>query len=103
MNLGFSFSTAPIQAAAIAPHVEPKSNSLPTSSQLFLNIAAIAAGAGAISSFFSQIKANHYVARMAIPLSPSRDDDTFDQKRAKNLIRKIKTERTEPSNDQRPN
>lgn len=103
MNLGFSFSTAPVQTAlspSVVAHDAPPAPVNP----LIARTAHVAAQIGAAVTFFSIINVNrHFVARTAILAPSSTGDDTLEEKRTKNIIRKLKTEKTEPSNDQRPN
>jgi hypothetical protein len=101
MNLGFSSSTAPVQPAL--PQALAVQATQLAAYTLLARIAAVAAQMGALNSFFGVINTNRYfVSRMALVLPVGRDDDTFDQKKAKAIIRKLKTEKSEPSNDQRP-
>lgn len=102
MNLGFSHAAATVHAASSLP-VSLHETALPPSNMLLARTAQVAAQIGAAVSFFSIINTNrHFVARAAI-LSPySTGEDTLEQKRAKSIFRKLKTEKAEPSNDQRP-
>ncbi len=100
--MSFSSGAQAVQAMmAFKENIEPPS--VKPQSELFARTAALASQIGGGSAFFREINVNrYYVSRVAILPSNGRDDDTFDKKRAKNIIRKLKTERTEPSNDQRP-
>ncbi len=102
MSLGFSLGTRPVQAANALPAMA--NETVAASANLLLaKTAAVAVQLGNISSFFTIINTNrHFVARHAILTSASRDDETLDEKRTKNIVRKLQTEKTEPSNDQRP-
>lgn len=97
MELGFSFKSQAVQPVANAT---PAAATATGFNPLF---ARIAAQMGAINSFFKIIDTNRYfVARSAIIYATEKEDDTMDKKIRKNIIRTIKTEKTEPSNDQRP-
>ncbi len=96
MNLGFSMGASPIQTQITSPqHSNQMLQMRPD--QLLARTALIAMQLGASTSFFSQVTLARIVIR-----APSKNEETRDQKKAKDLIRKIKTEKTEPSNDQRP-
>ena len=102
MNLGFSFGAAPAQAVQSSSFVANESVQTPSNSrpqnQLLARTAALAAQIGGGAAFLAQ-----YVSRTAILPSGGRNTSTFDEKRAKNIIRKLKVEATESSNDhQRP-
>lgn len=108
MNLGFSFSTAPVQPVLSSPamdaHAAPHTPAQAAPNPLIARTAHVAAQIGAAATFFSIINTNrHFVARTAVLAPSATGDDTLEQKRTKNIIRKLKTEKTEPSNDQRPN
>lgn len=93
MNLGFS---SPVHPALSSPKVATEAFGARVNPLLARTVFVA-------DVFFGVIGVNrHYVARMAVLTPSSRDDDTLDKKRAKNIIRKLKTEKTEPSNDQRP-
>ena len=103
MSLGFSLGATPVQPALAAEALAHDTAPAHTN-PLLVKTAALAAQIGVTVSFFTIINTNrHFVARTALFSSSSRDDDTVDQKRTKNIIRKLKTEKSEPSNDQRPN
>jgi len=93
MNLGFSMGASPIQAQAASPALATQGTALRP--EQVARAAVIAALLGAASS---QVSA----ARVVIRPPTKNEADTFDNKRKQEIIRKLKTEKTEPSNDQRP-
>src|SRR5438309_421730 len=108
MSLGSSSSPMPIlpiqcsmQAVSEAMLARPeKPQSLAKDFELLARTAAIALQVGVGSSFFREINTNRYfVSRFAILPTGSRDDDTFDKKRAKKIIRDLKVQATETSNE----
>lgn len=103
MNLGFS---TPVHPTLSSPQVANEAFGAQVGSQanpLLARTAAVAIQTGVMNLFFGIINTNrHFVSRMAILSPTAHDDDTFDKKQTKNIIRKLKTEKTEPSNDQRP-
>lgn len=104
MNLGFSFSTAPVQPVLSSPTPDAHVALEVLPNPLLARTAQVAAQIGATATFFSIINTNrHFVARTAVLAPSATGDDTLEQKRTKNIIRKLKTEKAEPSNDQRPN
>lgn len=96
MNLGFSHGTAPIHEPS--PLVDSPSCDEATPSQL---LARTAQAAG--SSFFGIVNTSRfYVVRQVVPFAQTKEQEEQDKKRANTYIRRLKTEKTEPSNDQRP-
>ena len=105
MSLGFSFgaqSPQAVQMSLVPTRENVETPAQKPQSELFARTAALASQIGGGSAFFREIYVNRYfVSRVAILPSLGRDDDTFDKKRAKNIIRRLKTERSEFCNDQR--
>lgn len=108
MSLGSSstpMSTQPVQismqAVSEAMLARPeKPQSLAKDFELLARTAAIALQIGTGSSFFREINTNRYfVSRFAFLSISSRDDDTFDKKRAKKIIRDLKAQAVEASNE----
>jgi hypothetical protein len=104
MGLGFSFGPAPIrsspqEASNAMLNQATKPQSVAKDFELSARMAAITAQLGS-SSFFGQLNTNrHFTSRMALFSSIARDDDTFEKKVKRGVIRKLKTEKSEASNN----
>ena len=101
MNLGFSFGTTPTQSVQASPQAQSEGMLArldKPQSRVLLATATIAAQVG-VSSYFNILASHRYVSRMAILPSGRRDDDTFSKKRQKGIIRRLKVEASEASND----
>lgn len=108
MGLGFSFGTsssAPVQQMMPLAAIEAmlakaeKPQSLAKDFELIARTAAVASQLGA-NTFFRDINTNRYVvSRGAILAIFSRGADSFEEKRAKKIIRDLKVESSEASSD----
>lgn len=107
MGLGFSFgasSSAPLLASPVVASEAmmakaEKPQSLAKDFELMARTAAVASQLGA-SSFFREINTNrHFVSRSALFATFFGKQESFEEKRAKKIIRDLKPEAAEASTD----